>query len=59
MKRWYEIESIMGNGREFGYYLWRQTDVGHDEILGKFYKRKWAESVMRLLKAEDKNNKHL
>jgi hypothetical protein len=48
----YTIEPIMGMGREYGYYLWRQEEGFKDEMIGKFNKRKWANEMLRHLKQQ-------
>jgi hypothetical protein len=54
-KREIWIEPIMGMGRLYGYYLWRQTDAGNDEMIGKFQKRKWAEVTKAQIRLDDEN----
>jgi|TARA_R110000737_G_C14181289_1_gene413447 hypothetical protein len=46
----YTIEPIMGMGREYGYYLWRQEEGFKDEKIGRFNKRKWANEMLKHLK---------
>ena len=45
----YKVEPIMGMGRAFGYYLWANEGTDGEELIGKFEKRKWAETMKKFL----------